>query len=158
MNPTIGDCKQYLPPSEKRGGLPFNHQAATDALLSQIWHQINCHVTCLIFNKGDCSLPLRNKQVFKTQIQCTRGADKRVSWYSDQAALEHLSVRQRGALQHTQRFSGAGNFDLLMHPIQSQRAKTQPDWCSPTETRAKLLGPARYTASFFPALLSCSST
>lgn len=68
--------------------------------------------------------------------------------------LLSLLVSDRGALQHSQRSSGAGNLDLLMHPIQSQRAKTQPDRYSPMETRAKLLGPPRYTASFFPSIIA----
>lgn len=105
----LRDCKQYLPPRGKKGGeggLQFNHRAATDTLLSQIWHKINGHVTCLIFNKGGCSLPLRNEQVFKPQIWCIRGADKNIAWYSDQAALEPLGLRQSSALQHTEIFWG----------------------------------------------------
>lgn len=36
----------------------------------------------------------------------------------------------------------------------SHKAKTQPDRYSPMETRAKLLGPPRYTASFFPSIIA----
>ena len=159
MNPTIGNCKQYLPPREKRGGLPFNHQAATDALLSQIWHQINCHVTCLTFNKGGCSLQLRNKQVFKPQLWCIRGADKSVFWYSDQEALEPLSVWGRGVHCSTAR-------DFLGQ-------ETLTSWCtrySHKKPKHSLTGAALWkqgqsfwdlqgTQLFFsPALLPCSST
>lgn len=119
---------------------------------SQIWHQINCHVTCVIFNKGGCSLPLRNKQVFEPQIWCIRGADKDISWYSDQAALEPLCVRQRGPLQHTQRFFWGKKPWLADAP--DTKSQNTPWLVQSYGNKGKASGTWKVHSFFFPSIIA----
>lgn len=152
MNPPIG-LQAIFSPSEKRGGLPFKHQAATDAMVSQIWHHINCHVTCLIFNKGGCSLPLRNKQAFKPQIWCIQEVNKYVSWYSDQAALEPLSIRQRCTAAQPEIFWGRKPWlvDASNTVTKSQNTALS---VQPYGNKGKASGTSKVHSFFLP----CSST
>lgn len=117
---------------EKKMGRASTEQQ--DTHLASNW------LPCSTFNKGGCSLPRRNKQTTNTMHK--RG------WQEHFLLLWPSSRWASRCQANTQRFSGTGSLDLLIHPIKSQRAKRQPDLCSPTDTRAKLLGPARYQFLF----------